>query len=74
MTTYYEKRSNPKITSRNLALALQNMHSSKKVPDGYVLLYQNSNYSNTTRQCAYLCAKNKVQWNGRVAAHNTVQK
>tara|TARA_B100000963_G_scaffold318390_1_gene299455 strand:- start:1017 stop:1241 length:225 start_codon:yes stop_codon:yes gene_type:complete len=74
MPTYYEKRSNPQKLSHALSHAIQHMNTARKVPDGYVLLYQNSNYSNTTRQCAYLCAKNKVQWNGRVAAHNAVQK
>jgi hypothetical protein len=73
MPTFYESRTTGEV-SPNYALALNSLNTSKKVPEGYVLLYQNSNYSNTTRQCAYLCAKNKVQWNGKVAAHNAAQK
>ena len=72
MTTHYELRnSNTQILSPAYASALNSMHHTRKVPDGYVLLYQNSNYSNTTKQCAYLCEKHKVQWNGRVGGHNS---
>ena len=72
MTTFYELRNNGnnKIAQANYGSAVNSMNHSKKVPAGYVLLYQNSNYSNTTRQCAYLCEKDKVQWNGKVSNHN----
>ncbi len=72
MTTYYELRNNGnnKIVQANYRSAVNSLARSRKVPTGYVLLYQNSNYSNTTRQCAYLCEKDKVQWNGKVSNHN----
>lgn len=67
MPTHYELRNgNTQQMSNTYASALNSMHHTRKVPDGYVLLYQNSNYSNTTKQCAYLCEKHKVHWNGRV--------
>ena len=72
MPTHYELRNSGQV-SHNYASALRSMNHSRKVPDGYVLLYQNSNYSNTTRQCAYLCEKNKVQWNGRVNQYHNSQ-
>lgn len=76
MPTYYESRNNGnnKTVQANYSSALNSLATTKKVPDGYVLLYQNSNYSNTTRQCAYLCEKDKVQWNGKVGVHNNVAK
>ena len=76
MTTFYELKNNGnnKTVPANYASALNSMHHNRKVPDGYVLLYQNSNYSNTTRQCAYLCEKDRVQWNSRVGVHNNVAK
>jgi hypothetical protein len=33
-----------------------------KVPDGYVLLYKNNNYSNTTKPCVVLVKKGDVKW------------
>lgn len=35
-----------------------------KVPDGYVLLYKNNNYSNTTKPCVVLVKKEDVKWLG----------
>ena len=71
--TYYSDRSSTTQLSHNYQSALNTLATARKVPDGYVLLYQNSNYSNTTRQCAHLCEKDKVHWNGKVAAHNAAQ-
>ena len=73
MPTYYESRNNGnnKTVQANYASALNSMHHNRKVPHGYVLLYQNSNYSNTTKQCAYLCEKDRVLWNGKVGGHNS---
>ena len=69
MRTYYEQRNNVEQNSYRYQQALHKVNTSRKVPAGYVLLYQNSNYSNTTRQCAYLCEKDRVQWNGKVHPH-----
>jgi hypothetical protein len=71
-TLYSDRAMNPLQMSVAQSNSLRQFKSTRKVPAGYVLLYQNSNYSNTTRQCAYLCDKTKVQWNGKVAAHNAV--
>ena len=38
--------------------------TASKVPEGYVLLYRNSNYSNTTRPCVVLLKKEDVKWTG----------
>ena len=38
--------------------------SVSKVPDGYVLLYKNNNYSNTTKPCVVLVKKEDVKWIG----------
>ena len=70
MPTYYEQRHSADKQSYLYNVAVNKVNTSRKVPAGYVLLYQNSNYSNTTRQCAYLCEKDKVQWNGKVGNHN----
>ena len=64
VTTYYETRMTGNV-SPNYRRALHGMKKLRKVPKGWVLLFQNSNYSNTTRQCVYLKEKNKVDWNGK---------
>ena len=68
MPTFYELRNNGnnKVASSNYRSAVMSLATPGQASSGYVLLYQNSTYSNTHRPCAYLCEMDKVQWNGKV--------
>ena len=62
--THYEARNSGDM-NHSYRRALYGMKKLRKVPKGWVLLFQNSNYSNTTKQCVYLKEKHKVDWNNK---------
>ena len=59
MPTYYSSDCslpNPKL------VPYTNIRMRTLARNGLVLLYRNNNYSNTMKQCAYICDKNKIRW------------
>lgn len=64
--TYYSDRNSVHIAQHN---ANSNRSKHSAVPAGYVLLYKNMNYSNTTLPCVVLCKREDVQWYGKTK-HN----
>ena len=59
--THYGSKSSVHIAQHN---ANSNRSKHSAVPAGYVLLYKNMNYSNTTLPCVVLCKREDVQWYG----------
>ena len=59
MPTYYSSDCslpNPKL------VPYTNIKMKTLARNGLVLLYRNNNYSNTMKQCTYICDKNKIRW------------
>jgi hypothetical protein len=73
MVTYYETRISGD-SNQNHKNASNSRRTVRKAPPGYVLLYQNSTYSNTMKPCVYICNNKKVWWNGGKSVDNHNKK
>ena len=59
LNTFYSSdcsRPNPRL------VPFTNIRQKTLAQNGLVLLYRNNNYSNTMKQCVYICDKNKIHW------------
>lgn len=70
MPTYYSSDCsipNPKL------VPYTNIRMRTLARNGLVLLYRNNNYSNTMKQCVYICDKNKIHWMNSNAPYKSPQ-
>ena len=66
MPTYYSSDCslpNPKL------VPYTNVRMRTLARNGLVLLYRNNNYSNTMKQCVYICDRKKIHWINDVPVH-----